>query len=158
MAEEAMNTLGDLLRAAKIENGLGLGDLTVLSSRPFFASCGRLMIGCSDHAAGGMDQMKATAKPAPIKASLSIGGEEIRLGRLALHWTQGDLAERSGVNRVTIGTIEAGDIDKVRIATIRALVRALEAGGVEFTPGGVRKALDQRTTREEQRYGHRERE
>jgi predicted transcriptional regulator len=46
-------------------------------------------------------------------------------------------AKRAGVHRVTISYIESGKIDKARFATMRAVVRALENAGVEFTDHGV---------------------
>jgi hypothetical protein len=41
---------------------------------------------------------------------------------------------------VTISYLESGKLANVRLGTMRALVRALEAAGVEFTEGGVRLA------------------
>ena len=72
-----------------------------------------------------------------LKASLDTDGDQLRLARLALRWTQDELADRSGVNRVTIAYIEGGRIEKARIGTLRALAHTLEDAGIEFTAGGV---------------------
>jgi predicted transcriptional regulator len=54
--------------------------------------------------------------------------------------TQADLARVSGVSDVTLKNFERGASDP-RTSTLTAIVRALEAAGVEFTNGdapGVR--------------------
>jgi transcriptional regulator with XRE-family HTH domain len=73
-----------------------------------------------------------------VKARVDIGGDQIRLGRLALRWTQSDLSEKSGISRATISDIEGGQIEKTWMGTMRSLVRALERGGIEFSEDGVR--------------------
>lgn len=68
-----------------------------------------------------------------------VTSAQIRAARGLLKWTVRDLADKSGVHRNTITKMEA---DQARHGpTIAAVVRALEAAGVEFTNGdapGVR--------------------
>jgi transcriptional regulator with XRE-family HTH domain len=52
-------------------------------------------------------------------------GMRIRLGRVALRLTQNGLADRSGISRVTIGSIERGD-HSAGIIVYRRLARALD--------------------------------
>jgi transcriptional regulator with XRE-family HTH domain len=53
--------------------------------------------------------------------------------RAMLRWSLKDLAERSQVNHVTINRFETGQAMS-NPATLAALHRALEGGGVEFIP------------------------
>jgi transcriptional regulator with XRE-family HTH domain len=76
-----------------------------------------------------------------------VTSAQVRAGRALLAWTVRDLAERSGVHRNTITNFETGkrtsDPHK-----LDALVRALEAAGVEFTNGdapGVRLRRERET-------------
>jgi transcriptional regulator with XRE-family HTH domain len=73
-----------------------------------------------------------------MKASLDVTGNQIRLARHALRWSQGDLAEVSGVSRVTISGVESGAVTDPKRATLVAIVRALERAGAEITDDGVR--------------------
>jgi len=54
-----------------------------------------------------------------------------RAGRGFLDWTQGDLADRSGVSRSTIRDYE-GDRHEVHRSTEAQLRRAFEEGGLAF--------------------------
>jgi len=56
---------------------------------------------------------------------------QCRMARAALRWSLKDLAERSHVNHVTINRFETGQADS-NPATVAALRRALEDGGIEF--------------------------
>ena len=70
---------------------------------------------------------------------VKVTSAQIRAARGLLKWTVRDLADKSGVHRNTITKMEA---DQAKHGpTIAAVVRALEAAGVEFTNGdapGVR--------------------
>jgi transcriptional regulator with XRE-family HTH domain len=64
---------------------------------------------------------------------LKVTSAQIRAARGLLKWTVRDLADKSGVHRNTITKMEA---DQAKHGpTIAAVVRALEAAGVEFTNG-----------------------
>jgi len=54
-----------------------------------------------------------------------------RAGRQLLGWYQEELAERAGVGVATVRQYEAGHSRPIR-ATLKAMMDALEAGGVEF--------------------------
>jgi transcriptional regulator with XRE-family HTH domain len=54
---------------------------------------------------------------------ISIIIEEFEAARKALHLTQAELAARSGVNRMTVGRIEAGY--DPRLSTLQELARAM---------------------------------
>jgi transcriptional regulator with XRE-family HTH domain len=64
---------------------------------------------------------------------------ELEAARKARGLTQAELAERSGVNRMTVGRLEAG-LDP-RLSTLQALARSL---GLELmlVPKGLRPALE----------------
>ena len=70
---------------------------------------------------------------------MNVTSAQVRAARGLLHWSVRDLAERAGVHRNTVTNMES---DRATHApTIAAMVRALEAAGVEFTNGdqpGVR--------------------
>jgi hypothetical protein len=71
-----------------------------------------------------------------------ITSELIRAARALLRWEQRQLAEASSVSLPTVKRLEAkpGDL-AAHASTVAALVRALEAAGIEFTNGerpGVR--------------------
>lgn len=70
--------------------------------------------------------------------------EQVKAARALLRWSQEDLAKSSGVSLPTIKRLEAkgGDIGG-RESTAKALVDALQAGGVIFiapngSAGGVK--------------------
>ncbi len=58
----------------------------------------------------------------------------IRCGRVALGWTQCDLASSSGVSEVTIARFEAG-MTSPRLSTLQRLVDAIEDAGVAIVTG-----------------------
>lgn len=59
--------------------------------------------------------------------------EQLRSARSALRWSIKDLANMSNVSVRTIKMIEADDGDpKCREGTLKKLVSALEAAGIEF--------------------------
>ena len=64
----------------------------------------------------------------------SLTGSQCRAARALLDWSAGQLAERSGASLSSIQRLEAGA--RVIRPVADALERALEAGGVEFLPGG----------------------
>lgn len=70
-------------------------------------------------------------RPFPAKKIPWILPLQLRGARAMLDWTQADLAGRSGISKRTIATIELGD-GEPRPETVEKLVRAMEAGGIEF--------------------------
>lgn len=57
----------------------------------------------------------------------------IRVARIALGWTQEDLAAKAGVNKRTVSRYERG-----LVVTRRKVVReTLEAAGIRFVPDGI---------------------
>ncbi len=60
---------------------------------------------------------------------------QIRAARALVGWTQAELAAASGLSEMSIKNIERSFTDP-RASTLSAIVRALEAAGVEFTNGG----------------------
>lgn len=72
---------------------------------------------------------------------------QMKAARALLAWSQGDLAEASGVSEPTIARLESEDSEQVggRAETSAKLKVALEKAGVEFIPengggAGVRLA------------------
>ncbi len=67
-----------------------------------------------------------------------ITAEQVRAARAALRWEQRDLAERAGVSLPSIKRLEAmtGPLLATRMATLDAICRAFEAGGVTFLAAG----------------------
>jgi transcriptional regulator with XRE-family HTH domain len=64
---------------------------------------------------------------------------QIRAGRGLLGWSQAELGQRSGdLSARAISLIETSKTDP-HASTFAAIIAALEAGGVEFLPDGVRK-------------------
>ena len=62
---------------------------------------------------------------------------QIKAARALLAWSQEELAEKSGVSSPTVKRLESSDGTLGgRAETAAKLIRALEAGGVEFTNGG----------------------
>lgn len=53
-------------------------------------------------------------------------GEKVKELREAKGWTQEQLAEKSGLSRVTISMIETGKPKEILSGTIKALAKALE--------------------------------
>lgn len=74
--------------------------------------------------------------------------DDQRIGRVILilrqrrGWRQSDLAARSGVSQSAISDIERGRIDRYTVATIRRLLRALDATAVVDVTWGGRGDLD----------------
>ncbi len=65
-----------------------------------------------------------------------ITAPQIRAARAFLNWSQGDLAEKSGVSAPTIKRIESKGPDSSSLSTIKAIKAALEAGGITFNDAG----------------------
>ena len=65
-----------------------------------------------------------------------ISRAQLRGARAMLGWTAYELARRSNVHRRTIRKIEKAEADP-QAMTIRQIVAALVAGGVDFQDGGV---------------------
>lgn len=64
---------------------------------------------------------------------LKVSIRQIKAARALLGWSQGDLAEKSGVSAPTVKRLEAADGEiGGRLETGEALVTALEKAGVEF--------------------------
>ncbi|MBX3492134.1 MAG: helix-turn-helix domain-containing protein [Parvibaculum sp.] len=65
-----------------------------------------------------------------------ITAEQLRAARAMLRWEQKDLAEKAQVSLPTVKRLEAmsGSLMAVRVDTIEALKRAIQAGGIEFIP------------------------
>ena len=59
---------------------------------------------------------------------------QIRAARALIEWTQAELAAASGLSEMSIKNIERGFTDP-RVSTLSAIIRALEAEGIEFTNG-----------------------
>ena len=60
-----------------------------------------------------------------------IYAAQIRAARGLLDWSQGELAERSGVSKQSVTRIENGTMDP-RFSTITALYQAIRSAGVEM--------------------------
>ncbi len=65
-----------------------------------------------------------------------ITAPQIRAARAFLNWSQGDLAEKSGVSAPTIKRIESKGPDSSSLSTIKAIKAALEAEGITFNDAG----------------------
>ena len=64
---------------------------------------------------------------------LKVSIRQIKAARALLGWSQGDLAEKSGVSAPTVKRLEAADGEiGGRLETGEALDTALEKAGVEF--------------------------
>jgi transcriptional regulator with XRE-family HTH domain len=62
---------------------------------------------------------------------------QLRGARAMLGWTSEDLAKQSKIHRRTIRKLEKGEANP-QAGTLRRIIAALVAGGVEFIDGGVR--------------------
>lgn len=71
----------------------------------------------------------------------TITHQQIKAARSLLDWTQDDLAERCGLSKYSIVNVESGKTAPQR-ATLDSIIDALEAAGIEFMDGGVRKKAD----------------
>jgi predicted transcriptional regulator len=82
-----------------------------------------------------------------------ISIRQLKAARALLAWSQGDLAEASGVSEPTIARLESSDGPiGGRPDTAEKLVAALKKGGIEFIPengggAGVRLAKKARPSR-----------
>ena len=65
-----------------------------------------------------------------------ITGEQIRAGRALIGISGRELSEMSGISYPTIQRIESSGTDKSAIATITAILKALEARGIQFLDPG----------------------
>lgn len=64
---------------------------------------------------------------------------QIRGARGILGWSQGDLAERTGISATSIGSIENG-ITQARTSTLEIIQRTFEDAGIEFLASdGIRR-------------------
>lgn len=64
--------------------------------------------------------------------------QQLRAARSLLDWTQGQLAQKSGLSRASVAALEQGK-GKAHGKTVQAIQLALEQAGIEFTPEpGVR--------------------
>ncbi len=70
-----------------------------------------------------------------------ITNAQIRAARALLNWKQTTLAKAAKVSEMSIKNLEKGDGDP-RVSTVKAVQTALEAAGIEFIEGGVRKVGD----------------
>ncbi len=69
---------------------------------------------------------------------MTITAAQIRGARGVLNWTQGDLADRTGISATSIGSIESG-ATQPRESTLAIIQKSFEDAGIEFLPGGIRK-------------------
>jgi transcriptional regulator with XRE-family HTH domain len=93
--------------------------------------------------------------PPPTQEDIVVSA--VRAGRLALGWTQGDLATASGVSEVSIARLETSAISP-RLGTISKIQGALQVAGVAITlnqpAGGFTLALSPAAVAESRRrYG-----
>jgi DNA-binding XRE family transcriptional regulator len=61
---------------------------------------------------------------------MPVSGDQVRMARAGLKWTVQDLAARAAISKNTVVAVEAGR--ESHAATLAAIERALERGGVEF--------------------------
>ena len=78
----------------------------------------------------------AQSEPVSPPADGSITGEQCRAARGQLGWSVEKHASRAGVGLGVIGAFERGE-SVPRPETLKAIVGALKAAGVEFTDNGV---------------------
>jgi len=69
-------------------------------------------------------------------------GRTIRVLRQRRGWRQADLAARAGVSRSAISTIERGRVERFTIATVRAVMRALNTSVELYAMWGGHGDLD----------------
>ena len=60
-----------------------------------------------------------------------IFSAQVRAARGLLGWSQGDLAEKSGVSRTVVARLELGTADS-RISSVRAISEAFDKAGLVF--------------------------
>lgn len=82
----------------------------------------------------------------------------IRASRLALGWSQPDLARHSGVSLVAIARLEAGMVSP-RLSTLSKLKEAFTQAGIRIVeddpPGGYTLSVSARAVAESARQGNR---
>ncbi len=66
-------------------------------------------------------------------ADVRIDGEKVQAAREQAFLSKGELAERAGLNRNTIGRIE-GSVTEVHPRTIRRIAEALSVDPASLTP------------------------
>ena len=67
-----------------------------------------------------------------------ISSDQIRAARALLNWSQGDLADRTGLATPTIGNMEIGK-HTPSLKSQEKIITAFDEAGVEFIDDGVRK-------------------
>ena len=71
---------------------------------------------------------------------MDVTSEQLRAARALLRLDQGEVARRAAVSPVTIRRVEAPEgLTHVSFETVEDIRHALEAAGVEFIDGGVRR-------------------
>ena len=68
--------------------------------------------------------------------SMIITAHQCRMARAAVGWSNQRLAKAAGVGPNTVSLLETGKADP-RASTLRKLVAAFEAEGIEFIEDGV---------------------
>ena len=64
-----------------------------------------------------------------------ISTAQIRAARGLLNWSQGDLADRTGISQTSIGNLEKG-ATQPRETTLQTIKEILEGAGINFTDNG----------------------
>jgi len=69
---------------------------------------------------------------------MAISGNQLKAARALVGWDQQALSEQARVGINTVRNMEAAGVESIRSRTdtLDAVIRALEAAGVEFTNGG----------------------
>lgn len=75
---------------------------------------------------------------APEPPSREVTVPQVKAARALLGWTQLDLATKAHLGSATIADFERAK-RTANVATLRAIVLALNMAGVQFIPGGVVK-------------------
>jgi transcriptional regulator with XRE-family HTH domain len=70
-----------------------------------------------------------------------ISSDQIRAARALVNWSQGDLADRTGMATPSIGNIEIGKHNP-SLRSQQKIITAFDEAGVEFIDDGVRKKQD----------------
>jgi transcriptional regulator with XRE-family HTH domain len=70
-----------------------------------------------------------------------ISSDQIRAARALTGWSQGDLADRTGLATPSIGNMEIGK-HTPSLRSQQKIITAFDEAGVEFIDGGVRKKQD----------------
>jgi transcriptional regulator with XRE-family HTH domain len=69
----------------------------------------------------------------PPEDAAFLAARLIRAGRILLGWSQDELARRAGIHRNSVSRAEVAAVE-VKVATLRQIFEAMEAGGVELIP------------------------